>query len=147
LFVGNGKWYILWTFGLFHGHLVYCVVIWYVLWSFGILIWYIFVPRKIWRPCILVLSWLRLHIKERNAIIIILTFSIALQFSFIFNRHVDITHYLTDWTIRWDLFLHMYLFNFLWSYIQNWVISPVNVMITIFGNFDQCDFIGRQWND
>jgi hypothetical protein len=29
-------WYILWSFGIFCGHLVYFVVIWYILWSFGI---------------------------------------------------------------------------------------------------------------
>jgi hypothetical protein len=43
-------WYILWSFGIFCGHLVYFVVIWYILWSFGIfcghlvyfvVIWYI----------------------------------------------------------------------------------------------------------
>jgi hypothetical protein len=44
-------WYILWSFGIFCGHLVYFVVIWDILWSFGIfcghlvyfvVIWYIF---------------------------------------------------------------------------------------------------------
>jgi hypothetical protein len=29
-------WYILWSFGIYCGHLVYFVVIWYILWSFGI---------------------------------------------------------------------------------------------------------------
>jgi hypothetical protein len=29
-------WYILWSFGIFCGHLVYFVVIWYILLSFGI---------------------------------------------------------------------------------------------------------------
>jgi hypothetical protein len=72
-------WYILWSFGIFCGHLVYFVVIWYILWSFGIfcghlvyfvVTWYILwslgifcghlvyfprfgiyiVPRKIWQP-------------------------------------------------------------------------------------------------
>jgi hypothetical protein len=32
-------WYILWTFGLFYGHLVYFMVIWYILWTFGIISW------------------------------------------------------------------------------------------------------------
>jgi hypothetical protein len=27
-------WYMLWSFGIFCGHLVYFVVIWYILWSF-----------------------------------------------------------------------------------------------------------------
>jgi hypothetical protein len=38
--------YILWTFGLFYGHLVYLTAIWYILWPLGIflVIWYIF-PR------------------------------------------------------------------------------------------------------
>jgi hypothetical protein len=44
-------WYILWTFGIFYGHLVYFMDIWYILWAFGIfyehlvyfvLIWSIF---------------------------------------------------------------------------------------------------------
>jgi hypothetical protein len=44
-------WYILWSFGIFCGHLVYFVVTWYILWSLGIfcghlvyfvVIWYIF---------------------------------------------------------------------------------------------------------
>jgi hypothetical protein len=45
-------WYILWSFGIFCGHLVYFVVIWYILWLFGIFspFWYV-VPRKIWQPC------------------------------------------------------------------------------------------------
>jgi hypothetical protein len=44
-------WYILWSFGIFYGHLVYFMVIWYILWSFGIFFpfWYV-VPRKIWQP-------------------------------------------------------------------------------------------------
>jgi hypothetical protein len=29
-------WYILWSFGIFCGHLAYFVVIWHILWSFGI---------------------------------------------------------------------------------------------------------------
>jgi hypothetical protein len=29
-------WFILWSFGIFYGHLVYFMVIWYILWSFGI---------------------------------------------------------------------------------------------------------------
>jgi hypothetical protein len=29
-------WYIMWSFGIFRGHLVYFVIIWYILWSFGI---------------------------------------------------------------------------------------------------------------
>jgi hypothetical protein len=28
--------YILWSFGIFYGHLVYFTAIWYILWSFGI---------------------------------------------------------------------------------------------------------------
>jgi hypothetical protein len=40
-------WSILWPFGLFYGHLVYFVVIWYVFFLF----WY-FMPRKIWQPCV-----------------------------------------------------------------------------------------------
>jgi hypothetical protein len=31
------NWYILWPFGIFCGHLVYFVAIWYILWPFGIL--------------------------------------------------------------------------------------------------------------
>jgi hypothetical protein len=48
--------YILLTFSLFYGKLVYFMLIWPILWSFGILynifgiFWYI-VPRKIWQPC------------------------------------------------------------------------------------------------
>jgi hypothetical protein len=34
------RWYILWPFGLFYGHLVYFMAIWYILWLFGI-----FFPR------------------------------------------------------------------------------------------------------
>jgi hypothetical protein len=29
-------WCILWSFGVFYGHLVYFVVIWCILWSFGV---------------------------------------------------------------------------------------------------------------
>jgi hypothetical protein len=29
-------WHILWSFGIFYGHLAYVIVIWYILWSFGI---------------------------------------------------------------------------------------------------------------
>jgi hypothetical protein len=29
-------WYILWPFGIFCGHLVYCEAIWYILWPCGI---------------------------------------------------------------------------------------------------------------
>jgi hypothetical protein len=29
-------WYILWSYGIFCGHMVYFVVIWYILLSFGI---------------------------------------------------------------------------------------------------------------
>jgi hypothetical protein len=45
-------WYILWTFGIFYGHLVYFMDIWYILSTFGIFFpfWY-FLPRKIWQPC------------------------------------------------------------------------------------------------
>jgi hypothetical protein len=52
-------WYILWTFGIFYGHLVYFMDIWYILWTFGIFcgnvvyfppFWYV-VPRKIRQPC------------------------------------------------------------------------------------------------
>jgi hypothetical protein len=52
-------WYILWTFGIFCGHLVYFVDIWYILWTLGIFcsnmayifpFWYVS-PRKIWQPC------------------------------------------------------------------------------------------------
>jgi hypothetical protein len=33
----NGRcWYILWTFGLFYGHLVYFKDIWSILWTFGL---------------------------------------------------------------------------------------------------------------
>jgi hypothetical protein len=49
----NGKcWYILRTFGLCYGHLIYSMVIWYILWPFGIFssFWYV-TPRKIWQPC------------------------------------------------------------------------------------------------
>jgi hypothetical protein len=40
-------WYILWSFGIYCGHLVYIVVIWYYI----VVIWYIspvlvFAPRK-----------------------------------------------------------------------------------------------------
>jgi hypothetical protein len=60
-------WYILWSFGIFCGHLVYFVVIWYILWSFGIFcghlvcvfpFWYD-VPRIIWHPCCKPLSSVR----------------------------------------------------------------------------------------
>jgi hypothetical protein len=43
-------WYILWTFGIFYGPLVYFMDLWYILWTFGIFygplvyftaIWYI----------------------------------------------------------------------------------------------------------
>jgi hypothetical protein len=39
-------WNILWSFGIFYGHLEYFMVIWYMLWPFGnvVVIWYIF-PR------------------------------------------------------------------------------------------------------
>jgi hypothetical protein len=30
-------WYILWSFGIFYGHLVYFVVIWYIFFRFGML--------------------------------------------------------------------------------------------------------------
>jgi hypothetical protein len=45
------QWNILWPFGLFYCHLVYCEAIWYILWLFGVFsqFWYI-VPRKIWQP-------------------------------------------------------------------------------------------------
>jgi hypothetical protein len=33
----KAKWYILWSFGIFYGHLVYFMVIWYILSGFGIL--------------------------------------------------------------------------------------------------------------
>jgi hypothetical protein len=40
-------WYILWSFGIFCGHLVYFMAIWYIpIFPF----WYV-VPRKIWSPC------------------------------------------------------------------------------------------------
>jgi hypothetical protein len=45
-------WYILWPFGIFHGHLVYFIAILYILEPFGNLfftVWYI-VARKIWQP-------------------------------------------------------------------------------------------------
>jgi hypothetical protein len=51
-------WYILWQFGTFCGHLVHFVVIWYILWSFGTfcghfvynyLFWYV-LRIKIWQP-------------------------------------------------------------------------------------------------
>jgi hypothetical protein len=47
----------LWSFGIVCDHLVYFMAIWYILWSFGIFspVWY-FVPRKIWQPCLKVLS-------------------------------------------------------------------------------------------
>jgi hypothetical protein len=47
------------NFGMFEGHLVYCVVIWYMFWPFGVFcgrvvyvfsFWYI-EQRKIWQPC------------------------------------------------------------------------------------------------
>jgi hypothetical protein len=52
----NGRcWYILCTFGVFYGHLIYFMTIWYILWSFGIPpAWHPFwciVHRKIWQPC------------------------------------------------------------------------------------------------
>jgi hypothetical protein len=31
----TGIWSILWAFGIFCGHLVYCIAIWYILWPFG----------------------------------------------------------------------------------------------------------------
>jgi hypothetical protein len=42
---------ILWPLGLFHGHLVYFVVVWYSLWAFRIFFpfWY-FGPSQIWQP-------------------------------------------------------------------------------------------------
>jgi hypothetical protein len=44
-----GLWYILWSFDIFCGRLVYFVVVWYILWSFGKFspFWSV-VPRKIW---------------------------------------------------------------------------------------------------
>jgi hypothetical protein len=63
-------WYILWSFGIFCGHLVYSVVIWYILWSFGIFcghlvyllsFWYV-VQRKIWHPWVTLLAPFLSHI-------------------------------------------------------------------------------------
>jgi hypothetical protein len=34
-------WYILWSFGTFHDHLVHFVVIWYMLWPFGVFYGYL----------------------------------------------------------------------------------------------------------
>jgi hypothetical protein len=46
--------YILWTFGLFYGHLVYFVAIWYNVWLFG-KFWYV-VPIKSGNPALRPLS-------------------------------------------------------------------------------------------
>jgi hypothetical protein len=37
--------YILWSFGMFHGHLVYYILVYFLA------IWYV-APRKIWQPCL-----------------------------------------------------------------------------------------------
>jgi hypothetical protein len=62
-------WYILWSFGIFCGHLVYFVVIWYILWSFGIfcghfliLVCYFYYSKVIYKE--IVLSCDVLHIVE-----------------------------------------------------------------------------------
>jgi hypothetical protein len=41
-------WFIEWPFGLFYGHLVFFTAIWYISLLFGI---FFLVPRKIWQPC------------------------------------------------------------------------------------------------
>jgi hypothetical protein len=44
--------YILWSFGIFYGRLVYFMVIWYILWSFGIfyghLVHFMFIGYILW---------------------------------------------------------------------------------------------------
>jgi hypothetical protein len=44
---------MLWTFGMFYGHLVYFMDIWYICWSFGIIFpfWYV-VTRKSGNPAL-----------------------------------------------------------------------------------------------
>jgi hypothetical protein len=41
-------WYILWTFGIFYGHLVYFMDIWYILWTFGTYILWTFGTYILW---------------------------------------------------------------------------------------------------
>jgi hypothetical protein len=41
-------WHILWPFGIYYGHLVYCLAIWYIVWPFGILFGHLVYCLAIW---------------------------------------------------------------------------------------------------
>jgi hypothetical protein len=65
-------WYILWSFGIFYGHMVYLMDIWYILGTFGIFccnlvyfppFWYV-VPWKSWQPWN---GWIRLSLQNELA--------------------------------------------------------------------------------
>jgi hypothetical protein len=63
-------WYILWSFGIFCGHMVYFVVIWYILWPF----WYMYFvaircgfyrhAARARNKCLLLSVWITFTVQE-----------------------------------------------------------------------------------